>query len=31
MGYLSQASSPVADFSKCVISFLARVPSGSYA
>jgi hypothetical protein len=29
MGYLSQASSPVADFSKCVISFLARVPTAS--
>ena len=28
MGYISQASSSVADFSKCVISFLARVPTG---
>lgn len=27
MGYLSQASSSVADFNKCVISFLGRYPS----
>lgn len=31
MAYLSQASSPIADFSKCVITFLARVPAATAA